>query len=183
MVSLIAFLMSFVQVHKTYGLSFRPMDEVSYEEFITLAQAEYLKQLNESGIQADAQAVTQEFDVLLPQGYATANNYFYDALDLISGKCIAKVWWYTKESKDKEVLPNAEIGLLWILPEFRGRGWGKQVLIDLEKLYFKDTVSYVKLHVFRHNTAAINLYKHVGYETYITTDYGYFMEKWLIDRA
>lgn len=50
-----------------------------------------------------------------------------------------------------------------VQPEFRRQGLGRNLLLQAEKWAQKEGFSKIGLHVFGHNTAAISLYKSVGY--------------------
>lgn len=56
------------------------------------------------------------------------------------------------------------VSLLYLIPEFRGKGYGVQ-LIGCAAAYFSDRGrSAVRLHVAVTNEAAIGFYKHYGFE-------------------
>ena len=46
----------------------------------------------------------------------------------------------------------------------QGKGYGKQAMLALEEVAKEMGIETLALHVFAHNTIAINLYKNLGYK-------------------
>ena len=52
-----------------------------------------------------------------------------------------------------------------IREEFRGKGYGKQIMLLIEEKARELELKSIGLHVFGYNTVAKNLYEGIGYET------------------
>jgi ribosomal protein S18 acetylase RimI-like enzyme len=70
---------------------------------------------------------------------------------------------------------DAYIDELYIAEEHRGRGIGRRAMAYVEKMARELGVNAMHLEVSRDNTAALELYRRIGY-----VDHGrYLMTKWL----
>jgi len=54
---------------------------------------------------------------------------------------------------------TAYIFYILILEEFRGQGWGKKLLNDMEEKFKGLGIERIQLNVFNHNKSALKLYK------------------------
>jgi ribosomal protein S18 acetylase RimI-like enzyme len=54
-----------------------------------------------------------------------------------------------------------EIGAIYVLPKYQGKGVGKELMIELIKHF--DSTKKIKLNVVRYNIKAINFYKKFGF--------------------
>jgi ribosomal protein S18 acetylase RimI-like enzyme len=86
--------------------------------------------------------------------------------------------------------PGERVGWIWIGPppevfqlqraqwlfqitvdeKFRGRGFGRGMLVALEALLAAEDIEALHLNVFKWNLVARNLYDSLGYEVYLETD-------------
>ena len=58
----------------------------------------------------------------------------------------------------------AEIWGMWVTPTARRQGSGRRILCELKKWAKENQITGIVLHVFKHNTEAINLYKRCGFD-------------------
>ncbi|MGF9978895.1 GNAT family N-acetyltransferase [Viridibacillus arvi] len=92
----------------------------------------------------------------LPNGFKTYNHYFYHIKD--NGKIIGYVW--LKIEKEKE---SAFLYEIFLFEAVRSKGYGKKIMIDIERLLADKHIKIFKLHVFGSNEHAINLYKSLDF--------------------
>ena len=101
----------------------------------------------------------QAFTNLLPQGTQTENNYLFRIMLAKNGEKVGMIWM-----KHDAPRPHGYI-FDFILDETqRGKGYGKQAMLALEEIAKGMGIATLALHVFAHNTVAMNLYKKLGYE-------------------
>jgi GNAT superfamily N-acetyltransferase len=101
----------------------------------------------------------KEFKRLLKDGLKTEKNYLYTAMD---GDVDAGMLWIAIIKND------GEHDIIWIYDimvnqDMRGKGYGFQIMNALEEKAKELGQSTILLHVFGHNTPAIELYKKCGY--------------------
>jgi [ribosomal protein S18]-alanine N-acetyltransferase len=63
------------------------------------------------------------------------------------------------------ILDEAHITLMAILPEYRGRGWGKDLLVGLMAEAVAIGMHHATLEVRASNEVAVKLYEKMGFET------------------
>jgi [ribosomal protein S18]-alanine N-acetyltransferase len=63
------------------------------------------------------------------------------------------------------ILDEAHITLMAILPEYRGQGWGKDLLVGLLAEAVAIGMNHATLEVRPSNTIAVGLYEKMGFET------------------
>jgi [ribosomal protein S18]-alanine N-acetyltransferase len=63
------------------------------------------------------------------------------------------------------ILDEAHITLMSILPEYRGQGWGKDLLVGLLARAVSIGMHHATLEVRASNEVAVNLYGKMGFET------------------
>ncbi|WP_367398413.1 GNAT family N-acetyltransferase [Paenibacillus barcinonensis] len=99
---------------------------------------------------------TEQYAQLLPDNEKTANNKLFTIRS--DGKEVGMIWLALK--------PNNK-GFIYdirIREEYRGRGFGKQAMEDIEKVGREFGIKSMGLHVFAHNPIARSLYEKLGYE-------------------
>src|SRR5215216_2569840 len=97
----------------------------------------------------------KEFHSLLPDGIHSKNQYVCSIVD--GNNKIGVLWVQVKEGK-------AFIYNFVIDEAFRGKGFGKQALMEMDEKLKSMDVQSVALHVFGDNLVAQKLYKKAGFD-------------------
>ncbi len=112
--------------------------------------------------QDEAHKLAQDsFKELLPQGKGSKDNFLYSAKDE-NQNILGFVWFGVRGTESSR---HAFIYDVIIEEEYRGKGFGKQIMLLLENEIKKQGLNRVGLHVFGTNETAINLYRSIGYST------------------
>ncbi|MEI5906816.1 GNAT family N-acetyltransferase [Bacillus spongiae] len=99
----------------------------------------------------------KQLKALLPEGVNTPNHYLFNVNH--GSKRIGFVWLKVELNKKSAFLYE-----IYLFDEYRGKGFGSQVMNDIEKWLIKKGVNYFKLHVFGSNTGARKLYEELGFD-------------------
>jgi ribosomal protein S18 acetylase RimI-like enzyme len=141
-----------------------PMDPSDFNAYLERSTAGYAEEHVKSGNWQPADALEKaraEFNHLLPDGLKTTNNFIYSIVDDASGKKMGILW--VEVGMDKT--PRGAFGYDFeIYEEYRGKGFGKQALVALDEILRSMDVESMGLHVFAHNSNALELYKKMGFE-------------------
>jgi ribosomal protein S18 acetylase RimI-like enzyme len=70
---------------------------------------------------------------------------------------------------------DAFVDEFYLLPEFRGRGWGRKTIAFVEEAARLLSVRALHLEVVRQNTAALQVYRKLGFKDREST----FLSKWI----
>lgn len=112
--------------------------------------------------EAEANEIAErDFGRLLPDGLDSADNYLFTVQDDELGR-VGYLWFGARGAADNR---KAYIYDIVIDETHRGKGFGKRTMGLVEDEVKKLGISEIGLHVFGFNTAAIRLYKSLGYET------------------
>ncbi len=101
------------------------------------------------------------FDSLLPEGRPDAKNQFL--YSIVNDEFQIGVLWFgvRRESGRDE----AYVWDLLIYPPYRGKGFGKLAMLELEKIVRELGLASISLNVFGHNERARHMYVSLGYKT------------------
>jgi len=99
------------------------------------------------------------YEKLLPKGVQTENHYLYTLYD--ADKAVGMIWIRTDLQSP---IKSGFIFELHVDEKFRGKGYGKQAMLLIEKKARELGLKSLGLHVFAVNNVARNLYESVGYE-------------------
>ena len=139
------------------------MNEVKFKDFARLTQSRRKKYYMDSFLYSEldaAELAKNDFDRILVDGFSTKDNYTYNIID-DAGKEVGYIW-YTIRNDGKN--HKAFICDILVRKEFRGHGFGRRALVDLEEQVKSMGLNKIGLHVFAVNTVAVGLYKSMGYE-------------------
>jgi ribosomal protein S18 acetylase RimI-like enzyme len=130
-------------------------DFIGYKN-ILIADFAKDKELAEGMSKEDALKVSMEStERLLPKGLDTENNFIFTIfLNIV--KPIGYIWF--AKNKNEVFIYDFIIN-----EKFRGNGYSKLAMTELEKEVKKHEISVLKLHVFGNNKIARNLYKNQGF--------------------
>lgn len=127
----------------------RKMSNIEFKNYIDNAIKSYAKEKIESGNWT-------EDDKLLPNGVNSNNNYLFSILNE-SDNVIGMIWLNAKENN---------LGFIYdlnIYKEYQGKGYGLKAMEEIENIARSLELEKIELHVFGHNTKAINLYEKLNY--------------------
>jgi ribosomal protein S18 acetylase RimI-like enzyme len=142
------------------GVRLDPMNGKEFEEFYAAAVEHYAGSVAKTGVPfatALAQA-TAEIQVLLPDGLETTNVLLRTARD---GDDVVAWLWIALPGGNRPTM--AWIHDIMVLPEYRGRGYGRAVMLAAEAEVTARGVHRLGLNVFAANTTAVRLYESLGY--------------------
>lgn len=103
----------------------------------------------------------EEVDGLLPGGLSTPDQYLMEILT-DEGTEAGAVWFGVRRT------PTGDAGFIhWleVFAQFRGRGYGKEALSEVEEILSEKGVHRLGVNVFANEPAAVALYQHTGYQT------------------
>ena len=101
----------------------------------------------------------REFEELLPQGLKTEDNFLYSLVD--GNETVGMIWMKIK----RHPLVGGFIYDVFVNERFRGKGYGKDLMLLLEEKAREMELKSLELHVFGSNQVARKLYETIGYET------------------
>jgi len=139
-----------------------PMTESEFEVYLENAVPAYAVDKAGAGDWSEEEALERSrksYQELLPDGLSTENNYLFRIQLDESGEKIGMVWM-----KHEIPRPHGFIFDIVLDESQRGKGYGKQAMLALEEFGKGLGLETIGLHVFTYNTAAMKLYKGLGYE-------------------
>jgi len=139
-----------------------PITESELEAHLEEAVPEYAAENVAAGYWSEEEALERSrkvFNNLLPQGVETENNYLFSVQLEESGEKIGIIWMNHEMPR-----PHGFIYDIALDEVQRGKGYGKQTMLALEEFAKGLGLKTIGLHVFTKNTAAMKLYKGLGYE-------------------
>jgi ribosomal protein S18 acetylase RimI-like enzyme len=112
--------------------------------------------------EADALRLAREaFDVLLPNGLDTPDNYLFGLREAAHGSLLGVLWFAIRQRAGDRIAYVYEIV---IHPQFQRQGHASAAFRALEDKVREMGLSGIALHVFGHNTGARALYESLGYQ-------------------
>jgi ribosomal protein S18 acetylase RimI-like enzyme len=143
-----------------------PMTEDEYLHWSTRSRAKYAAEKMKANHLSKEQAekiASQDFERNLPDGLHSKDSFLF-SLREENQSAIGYVWLLVRGPENDR---RAFIGDVVIEEQYRGKGYGKKIMLLLEDEAKKRGLNRMGLHVFGSNETAILLYKKLGY---ITTD-------------
>ncbi|HEY2982301.1 MAG TPA: GNAT family N-acetyltransferase [Anaerolineales bacterium] len=142
-----------------------PMQPARFAAYVERGIREYAQEHIKNGDWTPHEALERsrkEFEQLLPDGLKSKDQHIFTIMDPQDGRDVGILWVHVKTDAPPR---RAFIYDFIIEEEYRGKGYGKQALAALDETLQSMNVQSVALHVFAHNTNAIELYKKMGFET------------------
>jgi ribosomal protein S18 acetylase RimI-like enzyme len=139
-----------------------PMTENEFEAYLEKTVPEYAAENVAAGYWSEEEALERSrkaFANLLPQGVKTENNYLFRVQMIESGEKVGMIWMKHEAPRTHGFIYDIALDV-----SQRGKGYGKQTMLALEESARKLGLKTIGLHVFTNNTAAMKLYKGLGYE-------------------
>jgi ribosomal protein S18 acetylase RimI-like enzyme len=140
------------------------MDGADFQEYLKFSIENYANEKVKAGTWKKEEAEAMAGDQLariLPQGKETPNHFLFNIVEMDNSRKAGVLWLGILESGRDYA--GAYVWDIVINPEFRGKGYGKQAMIAAEEKAKALGQRRITLHVFGHNTVAINLYKSTGF--------------------
>jgi GNAT superfamily N-acetyltransferase len=140
-----------------------PMNKKEFEVMREAGVKRYAEENVKVGYWAPGEAMRcfqETHDQLLADGMSTKGHHFYKAMDAEDDKVVGHVWVRVEPGKDR----RGFILDVFIDEEWRGEGYGKAMMINLEAKARRMKLSSPALHVFAYNEVARHLYGSMGYE-------------------
>ncbi|MFE7325925.1 GNAT family N-acetyltransferase [Streptomyces sp. NPDC057565] len=146
------------------GVTGRPMTEDEFAQWESTAVTGYAETFVARGVPADEARRRAETShrTHLPHGLATEGTYIHVLVD-DGGRTVGHVW-----VARFEMHPGMVVGYVFdveVLEEFRGRGYGRALMLEAERIALAAGDERMGLHVLSDNTPAVRLYESLGYET------------------
>jgi ribosomal protein S18 acetylase RimI-like enzyme len=120
-----------------------------------------------------------EQEECLKEGVETKDNYLFEIIKKDDDKTIGEIWFGIIEI---EGIKKCFLFDLHILEEEQHKGYGKDSLKKVEDEVLKLGYKSIRLHVFKNNLTAMNLYKSIGYREFNSKGNSIWMEKNIEER-
>ncbi|MGP3635071.1 GNAT family N-acetyltransferase [Streptomyces sp. 24-1644] len=145
------------------GLVARSMSEEEFRRWESAAITAYAQDWIDRGVPAGQAMRKSEADHarLLPNGLSSEGVRLHVLVH--DGEAVGHIWVARYEQA-----PGAWIGWVYdveVREEYRGRGYGRALMLEAEGMALAAGVDRLGLHVFAANTPALRLYESLGYET------------------
>lgn len=137
------------------------MTQIEYDAFIERSIPEYAAEHVRAGNWAESESLEKsrnEFEKLLPQGLNSEDNFLYTLYD--GDDAVGMIWMKARSQPSK----SGFIYDVFIEERFRGKGYGKSLMLLLEEKAREMELKSLALHVFGSNHVARKLYETIGYE-------------------
>jgi ribosomal protein S18 acetylase RimI-like enzyme len=145
-------------------ISLRQMTEDEFKSFMDYSIPEYAREkMKAEGLSKEGatKLAKESFAELLPQGLLSKDQYLFSVVRAEEkNRSIGSLWFAKKNNGTRSY---AYIYDIFLNPDVRGKGFGKEVMVLLESEVKKQGLSSIGLHVFGHNKTAIRLYEKSGY--------------------
>ncbi len=144
-------------------LYLKPMNEEEYQRFLDYAIPNYAEEKIRAGnfsVRDGFMLSRQEYELLLPAGPDTPDNYLLMIEDDITGQQVGFVWLAIQHTGLQRY---ATIVNILIYEAFRRQGYATRTFQALEEKIRAMGIYKMTLHVFGHNTGARQLYQQLGF--------------------
>jgi ribosomal protein S18 acetylase RimI-like enzyme len=137
------------------------MTQTEFDAFLERSIPEYATDHVRAGNWTEAESLERsrkEFEALLPDGLNSKDNFLYTLHD--DDKAVGMIWMKIRDHSSK----SGFIYEVFIDEQFRGKGYGKSIMLLLEEKSRELGLKLLALHVFGSNHVARKLYETIGYE-------------------
>lgn len=138
-----------------------PMTQPEFEAFLERSIPEYAAEHVRAGNWIESESLEKsrkEFEKLLPQGLNSADNFLYTLYD--GEEAVGMIWMKIRDHRSK----SGFIYDVFIDERFRGKGYGKSLMLLLEEKAREMELNSLELHVFGSNHVARKLYETIDYK-------------------
>ncbi|WP_075619728.1 GNAT family N-acetyltransferase [Paenisporosarcina indica] len=136
------------------------MSSEEFQQYLDISVVNYAKEKVASGNWSQEESLTkakEEYARLLPDGEKSENNYLYNVLH--ENHAVGIIWLAQKTNGEGFIYDIS------ISETYRGCGYGKEAMKEIEGIAKELGMTKIGLHVFGHNLVARGLYESLGYET------------------
>ncbi|MGM0844842.1 MAG: GNAT family N-acetyltransferase [Bacillota bacterium] len=140
-------------------ITLTPMNSEEFEPFLKRSVENYAEQKTEAGNWTKEEALEnskRDFQHLLPERENTPDNRLFT---IRADGTQAGSIWLAKIGEETGYIYD-----IYIDPVHQGKGYGKQAMLEIEKVAKDLGFNKIELHVFAHNHTARSLYKTLEYE-------------------
>lgn len=142
-----------------------PMNRAQYQGFLERAIPNYAQDQVKAGSWPEGDALRLSkwtFEVLLPEGLTTPEQYLFAIVDGVEGHQVGSLWYGIRDEGGHRF---AYLNDIWIAENYRRQRYGAAAMAAFEESVAARGIDRILLHVFAHNPAAQALYDKVGYAT------------------
>jgi len=146
------------------AVTLRPMTDDEYAGWVTTSIAGYAESFVQNATMTPEEAQERserDFAQLLPDGRDTPEQHVWTVTDADTGAVVGSLWINVR---DRGIGRMAFVYDIEMLESERGKGYGRATMLAGEVAAKKLGATTMGLNVFGFNTAAINLYRSLGYE-------------------
>ena len=146
------------------AIQLKRMCEDEFHAFRDNAVRGYAEDKLRSGDWVDRDALTLSLQAVhrsAPNGLQTPNQHFFTVYDAATD---TKVGWLWYEVRDDGLYRSVYLCDIVIFDEYQRQGYGTACLAELDNQAKSLGIGRVRLHVFGHNTEAMELYQRCGYK-------------------
>ncbi len=140
-----------------------PMTQTEYEAFLEHMIPDYAAENVKAGYWDELEALEKsrkQTESLFPQGLQSKDNYLYTLHD--GEDAVGLIWMKAEMDRPQK---SGFIYDVEIYEKFRGKGYGREIMLLVEDKARELGLQSIGLHVFASNRVARNLYESIGYET------------------
>lgn len=151
------------------------MSEEEYSKFYKISFETQVEELirEENLSRNDAENETKkELEEMLPLGIDTNDNFLLSIKN--DDNVIGYIWFLTEYNED---IKQSFLCDFMIFEEYRGKGYAKEALVEMEKMAADMMCKESVLFVADENIIAQRLYSKCGYQVLRKHNYGQFMKK------
>ena len=140
-----------------------PMTPAEFEVYLERGIREYAQERVRAGYWTEKEALARsrkEHKALLPDGLKSRYHHLYTIRETEREQPVGVLWLRTDLDSSRA---SGFIFDLEIHEAFRRQGYGRQAMLELERLVREMGLRQLGLHVFAHNDGARALFEELGY--------------------
>ena len=139
-----------------------PMTQPEFDSFLERLIPDYAADNVRAGYWGEDEALEKsrkQTMSLLSDGLQTKNHYLYTLYD--DDEAVGVIW--LRAELDRPIKTGFIFDVV-VEEKFRGKGYGRQIMLLVEEKARELGIKSIGLHVFAYNNVAKNLYESIGYE-------------------
>ncbi len=141
-------------------VSFKLANQKEFEDVVIFSTEQFIKKTQENlGVSREEAEKKSQINRILPDGYKTPNHEIYLIYNENNFK-IGHFWVHYKGERLNEAFGYD----IYLIPEFRNKGYGKLLFSDVKSFFAGKGIDTLNIHVFSDNLIARKLYTSVGFK-------------------